>query len=100
MRLASGAANVKEIDPSYSPVLISEVQGNRPGTAASARSRRNSLRGIVRFDCVEIWKRRWKRRSNETRKSVSRVGQGIKPRSASCISKKYIEQNKDTMRKE
>lgn len=58
MRLAPGAANVNEIDPSYSPVLMSEIQGNRPGTATSARSRKNSLRGIMMYPCIESLRRR------------------------------------------
>lgn len=49
MRFAPGAAKVKEIDPSYSPVLMSEIQENRPGTATSARSRKNSLRGMIMY---------------------------------------------------
>lgn len=53
MRLASGVAKVKAIDPSHSPALILARQENRPGTAASARSRKKSLRGMVTFECVE-----------------------------------------------
>jgi hypothetical protein len=46
-RFVPGDLKIKAIDPSYSPALTSDMLEKVPETAASSRSLKNSLRGIM-----------------------------------------------------
>jgi hypothetical protein len=54
-RFVPGDLNIKETDPSYSPALTSVMLEKVPGMAATSKSLKKSLRGIMtKVKCADL----------------------------------------------